>query len=79
MYNEHYCKALYDILDELDTWIEISPDTETLQLFRTNLVLRIDAAHYSSEVPFSTEAPLPEFNSPQLLLELDLLELDHHK
>jgi len=65
-----YVKALYDVLDELDCWIDITGDAELLQLFRTNLLLRINSAEanaYVSKTETPESAPL---DTKQLLLEL---------
>lgn len=70
MSSPDYIKALYDVLDELDAWIDITGDSEVLQLFRTNLVLRIDSAEANSYLS-ETEAPEATPVDPkQLLLEL---------
>jgi hypothetical protein len=70
MNSPDYIKALYDVLDELDSWIDITGDSEVLQLFRTNLVLRIVSASTNpyNEVPVATE--VPHTDPRQLLLEL---------
>jgi hypothetical protein len=70
MSSPDYIKALYDVLDELDNWIDITGYPKTLQLFRTNLVLRIDSATangYLSETEAPERAPV---DTKQLLLEL---------